>query len=147
MTDTLRVLVPMDDSPSALRAVRHVIELARRGLALEVHLLNVRPPVRGSAAALIAQSELNDYHRDEGMKALAGARVLVEQAGLPMHLHVGVGNAGEIALAFARRLDCHQIVMGMRGLGSVAGMLMGSVARHVIAGSGVPVTLVRASHG
>ena len=77
------------------------------------------------------------------MKALAGARVLVEQAGLPMHLHVGVGDAGEIALGFARRLDCQQIVMGMRGLGSVAGMLMGSVARHVVAGSDVPVTLVR----
>lgn len=146
MTDTLRVLIPMDNSPSALRAVRHVIELAGRGLAVELHLLNVRAPVRGSAATLIAQSALNDYHREEGMKALAGARVLVEQAGLPMHLHVGVGNAGEIALGFARRLVCQQIVMGMRGLGSVAGMLMGSVARHVIAGSDVPVTLVHAQH-
>ena len=95
MTDMLRVLVPMDDSPSALRAMRHVIELAGRGLAVEVHLLNVQVPVRGSAAALIAQSALNDYHREEGMKVLAGARVLVEQAGLPMHLHVGVGNTGE----------------------------------------------------
>ena len=95
MTDTLRVLVPMDDSPSALRAVRHVIELAGRGLAVEVHLLNVQAPVRGSAAALIAQRELNDYHREEGMKALAGAQTLVERAGLPMHLHVGVGDAGE----------------------------------------------------
>ena len=146
MTDRLRVLLPMDGSPSALRAVRHIIELAGRGLAVELHLLNAQAPVRGSAAALIAQGELNDYHREEGMKTLAAAQVLVEQAGLPMHLHVGVGNAGEIALAFARRLGCQQIVMGTRGLGSVAGMIMGSVARHVIAGSDVPVTLVRAPH-
>ena len=123
MTDMLRVLVPIDDSPSALRAVRHV---------------------RGAAAALIARRELNDYHREEGMKVLAGAQTLVERAGLPVHLHVGVGDAGETVVAFARRLDCRQIVMGTRGLGGVAGMIMGSVARHVVADSNVPVTLVRA---
>jgi len=38
------------------------------------------------------------------MKVLAGAQALVEQAGLRVHLHVGVGNPGETALAFARRL-------------------------------------------
>lgn len=147
MTDMLRILVPIDDLPSALRAVRHVIELAGRGLAAEVHLLNVQAPVRGTAAALIGRRELNDYHREEGLKVLAVARALVEQAGLPVHLHVGVGNAGEMALAFARRLGCQQIVMGTRGLGSVAGMIMGSVARHVVAESDVPVTLVRVPDG
>jgi nucleotide-binding universal stress UspA family protein len=143
MTDTLRILVPTDDSPSALRAARHVIELAERGLALEVHLLNVQPPLRGAAAALIAQSALNDYHREEGMKVLAGARGLFEQAGLPVHLHVAVGSPGETVVSFAGRLGCQQIVMGTRGLGSMAGLL-GSVARSVVAESNLPVTLVRA---
>ena len=143
MTEMLRVLVPMDDSPSALRAVRHVIELARCGLAVEVHLLNVQAPLRGAAAALIAQSQLNDYHREEGMKVLAGAQRLVEQAALPMHLHVGVGDAGKTVLAFARPLGCRQIVMGTRGLGGFAGLFMGSVARQVVAEGDVPVTLVR----
>jgi nucleotide-binding universal stress UspA family protein len=147
MTGVFRILVPIDDSPAALRAVRHVIELAGHGLAAEVHLLNVQAQVRGAAATLIAQRELNDYHREEGMKTLAGANDLVEQAGLPVHLHVGVGTAGEIALAFARRLGCQQIVMGTRGLGGVAGMVMGSVARHVVAESDVPVTLVRVPDG
>jgi nucleotide-binding universal stress UspA family protein len=145
MTDMVRILVPTDDSPSALRAVQHVIDLAMRGLAVEVHLLNVQRPVRGAAAALIAHSELNDYHREEGMKVLEGARKLVEQAGLPMHLHVGVGDADKTVLAFARRLGCQQIVMGTRGLSGVAGLIMGSVTSHVVAESDIPVTLVRAS--
>jgi len=144
MTDMLHVLVPMDDSPSAMRAVRHVIELAGHGLRVELHLLSVQSPLRGAAAALIAPSGLNDYHREAGMKVLAAGQALVEQAGLPVHLHVGVGNAGNIALAFARQLGCRQIVMGTRGLGGVAGILLGSVSRHVIAESDLPVTLVRA---
>jgi nucleotide-binding universal stress UspA family protein len=144
MIDTLRILLPMDGSPAALRAVEYVIELARRGLPLGIHLLNVQAPVRGTAAALIAKSELDDYHRDEGMKVLAGARLRLEDAKLPVHLHVGVGHTGESVLAFARRLDCQQIVMGTRGLGGVAGMIMGSVASYVMAETAVPVTLIRA---
>ena len=133
MTEPLRILVPTDDSPSALCAVDHVVGLAARGLAIEVHLLNVQSPVRGTAAMLIARSSLDEYHREEGMKVLAHARGRLEQAGLPTHLHVGVGAPGETVLAFARRLGCQQIVMGTRGMGGVAGMILGSVANRVVA--------------
>lgn len=144
MTDTLRILVPTDDSPSALRAADHVINLARRGLAIEVHLLTVQAPLRGTATLLIGKAAREDYHREEGMKVLAGARERLEKAGLPVHLHVGVGDPGETVLAFARRLNCQQIVMGTRGLGGFTGMVIGSVANHVISEGEFPVTLVRA---
>ena len=144
MTDALRILVPTDDSPSALHAADHVIELARRGLAVEAHLLTVQAPLRGTATLLIGKVARADYHREEGMKVLAGTRAHFEQAGLPVHLHVGVGDPGKTVLAFARRLNCQHIVMGTRGLGGFAGMIIGSVANHVIAESKLPVTLVRA---
>lgn len=144
MTENLRILVPTDDSPSALRAVDHVIGMARLGLAVEVHLLNVQAPLRGTATLLIGQAARDDYHREEGMKVLARAQRKIEQAGLPVHLHVSVGEPGETVLVFARRLGCHQIVMGTRGLSGVAELIIGSVARHVAANSEIPVTLVRA---
>lgn len=144
MSEPLRVLVPQDGSPAALRAVQHVLDLAARGLAMEVHLLNVQPPVRGAAAALIAQSELDAYHRDEGMKALADARAMLVVAGaLQPHLHVSVGSPGEIVVAFIARLRAGLVIMGTRGYGGgVAGMVMGSVASHVVTHSLVPVTLL-----
>ena len=40
------------------------------GLLVDVHLVNVRPAVRGMAASLVAAGDLEDYHRDEGMKTL-----------------------------------------------------------------------------
>ena len=144
MTTAFRVLVPVDDSPAALRAIGHVIELHRHGLPMEVHLLNVQLPLRGTAPALIAQAALDDYHREEGMKVLAKARGQLEQAGVPVHLHVGVGDIGSTVLAFAKRLGCLQIVMGTRGLGIVAGLMLGSVAHHVVTESDIPVTLLHA---
>ena len=120
-----------------------MLDLAARGLTLEVHLLNVRPAVRGVAASFVSHSDLEGYHREEGMKALAEPRHLVEAAGLKPHAHVCVGDPGEMILAFARRLGCEQIVMGTKGHGPVAGLLLGSAARHVVAGAAVPITLLR----
>lgn len=143
MSDVLRILVPTDGSAPSLRAAQHVLDLAARGLALEVHLLNVQPAVRGVAASLVSHADLDSYHRDEGMKALAASLSLVEAAGLTPHAHVGVGNPGETVLAFAQRLQCAQIVMGTRGHGAVAELLLGSVAQHVVSRATVPVTLLR----
>lgn len=143
MSEVLRVLVPVDGSEPAHRATLHVLHLAARGLSVEVHLLNVRPAVRGVAASLVSAGDLESFHREEGMKALEESMQLVEAAGLKPHPHVCVGDSGEMILAFATRLHCEQIVMGTRGLGPVSELLLGSVARHVVGGSAVPVTLVR----
>lgn len=143
MSAPLRVLVATDGSDPARRATLHVLALAARGLSLEVHLLNVRPAVRGVAASLVSTSDLDGYHRDEGMKVLAESLRLVEAAGLTPHAHVAVGDPGEMILVFADRLDCGQIVMGTKGHGPVTELLVGSAARHVLAGATVPVTLLR----
>jgi nucleotide-binding universal stress UspA family protein len=143
MSAPLRILVPTDGSEPSHRATQYVLELAARGLLLEVHLLNVQPAVRGGAASLVSHSDLESYHRDEGMKVLAESLRLVEAAGLKPHAHVGVGDPGETVLAFARRLNCEQIVMGTRGHRSVTTLLLGSVAQHVVSEAAVPVTLLR----
>jgi nucleotide-binding universal stress UspA family protein len=143
MSAALLVLVPTDGSDHARRAAHHVLDLAARGLPVDVHLLNVRPAVRGVAASIISPGDLEDYHREEGMKELATTLHLFEDAGIKPHAHVGVGDPGEVILAFARRLGCDQIVMGTRGLGPVTELLLGSAARHVVAGAAVPVTLLR----
>src|SRR5262245_5475752 len=142
MTEALRVLVPVDGSEPARRATLHVLHLAARGLSVEVHLLNVRPAIRGVAASFVSAGDLKNFHREEGMKALAESMRLVEAAGLKPHAHVCVGDAGEVILAFAKRLNCEQIVLGTRRLGPVSELLLGSVARHVVGGAARPVTLV-----
>ena len=145
MSDALKVLVPVDGSVPSLQAVQHVVELARRGLAVELHMLNVQPPVRGTAAMLIAKSELDSYHREEGMKALGDAIQAAKVAGIVPHVHVVVGAPGEMVLAFVQRLGCGLVVMGTRGYGGgVAGAVMGSVASDVVTGASVPVTLLNA---
>ncbi|NBQ44399.1 MAG: universal stress protein [Mycobacteriaceae bacterium] len=143
MSAVMCVLVATDDSEPARRAAQHVVDLAARGMSLDVHVLNVQPAVRGVAASLVSHSDLEGYHRDEGMKVLAGTLRLLEAGGVKPHAHVSVGDPAETIIAFAQRLKCDHIVIGSRGRGSVAGLLLGSVARQVGGGATVPVTLVR----
>ncbi len=143
MSASLAILLPTDDSASAREAARHVVHLASLGLAVDVHLLSVQTPVRGSAAALVGAAQLNEWHREEGMKALAGCDAILAAAGIKAHLHVGLGDAAETVIAFAARLGCAQIVMGSRGHGLAVGLVLGSVANGVIAGCTLPVTLIR----
>lgn len=143
MAETLRILLPTDDSAPARKAAEHVIAMARLGLRLEIHLLNVQLPVHGSTASFVAKSQLDDYHREEGTKALAGVKAMLDAAGLAGQTHIGVGDPGDTVVAFAKRLGCAQIVMGTRGRGGAAELLLGSVATHVVRESGLPVTLLR----
>ncbi len=143
MSKLRRILVPSDGSEHARNALQFVLDLVADGVAMEIHLLNVQPAVRGVAASLVPQGDIESYHREEGMKALATSVAMVEEAGLRVHQHIGVGDAGSNVLSFAERLGCDQIVMGTRGLGGVTGLLLGSVARDVAGGAKVPVTLLR----
>lgn len=143
MSVPLRILLPVDGSEPSKRATAHVLDMAARGLAIEVHLLNVQPAVRGVVASLVPHADVEGYHRDEGMKALADCRQLASTAGVATHCHVSVGEPGPTVMAFVSSLACDQVVMGTRGLGAVGGLVLGSVAQHVVTHSLVPVTLLR----
>jgi len=144
MSGPLAMLLPTDDSASARAAADHIVALAGRGLAVDVHLLSVQPPLRGGAAAWVPGVELKAWHREEGMKALAGCEAILGAAGIRTHCHVGVGDPAEIVVEFAARLGCQHVVMGTRGLSPTVGLVLGSVAAGVIAACRLPVTLVHA---
>ena len=46
-------------------------------------------------------------------------------------------------IRYAKEMDCDQIVIGPRGLGTVKGILLGSVASKVMQLSTMPVLLIK----
>ena len=140
----MRILIPVDGSERSLAGVRYVAGTLAPALRdLEIHLLNVQPPLPAAAASFVDPSILRDFHRDEGAKALAAARQLLDAAGLQYAGNTVVGEPAEAITAYAEQRDCTGIVMGTRGLGHAAGLLLGSVAHKVLQLSKVPVTLLR----
>jgi nucleotide-binding universal stress UspA family protein len=110
----------------------------------EIHLLNVQLALRQGVTSFVSPKQIDSYHHDEGIKELASARAKLDAAKLPYQFHIGVGGEpAEVIAHYARDKKCDQVVMGTRGLGSVAGVLLGSVTTKVIHLVDVPVLLVK----
>lgn len=138
----LRVLIPVDGSDNGNRAVKFVIRKAPLYKEpLEIHLLNVQHSFPGTVSGVHQQAQ--EVHRQEGLKALAPARKLLDDAGVTYAHHIGVGDAAEVIAHYVKDKRIEQLVMGTRGLGSVSGLLLGSVVTNVIQLVDIPVLLVK----
>lgn len=139
-----KALVPVDGSSNSDRAVQHVISLARTCPSLEIVLLNVQAPVDSwEARSFLKTTEIEALEESKGGDALAPARALLDAAEVGYLPLVLLGPVPETIARTALEQDCDGIVMGTRGLGAVASVLLGSVAAKVIHLADVPVTLVK----
>lgn len=137
------VLIAIDGSEESLRALRYAIEMRRADTAVKLHLLNVQPALRSDVAAWVPSQSAREYHLEQGEKALAEARTILESEGMPHEIHISVGSPGEVIAAFADKIGAKQIVMSTRGLGRTGALVLGSAAMDTLRHTSVPVTFVK----
>ena len=138
----LKVLIPVDGSANALRAVRHAIAEYRRHHELELHLLNVQPRLSRHIGRFVSRDDREGWQRDRSDAALASAEALLAHAGVPHQRHWVTGErAAEICRA-AERLGVHHIVMGTARKNSITRMLEDSTTHRVLETTPVPVEVV-----
>jgi nucleotide-binding universal stress UspA family protein len=132
---SIKVLLAVDGSEVSDRATDRLVALARAGAPFEVTVIQVQPFMSIEAQAMHLQSY--------GEAAMASARRLLDSAGIAYQTHIAMGPAGVRICEFAEAGGFELVMIGTKGLGWVNTVLMGSVAKHVIESSKVPVVLVR----
>jgi nucleotide-binding universal stress UspA family protein len=131
------IVVGVDGSPASLSALRFAHRQAQlTGAALHAvttwaYPLTFDDPVDATDWQANAESIL-DTALTEALPAAAAAGVL---------RHVMQGHPAGVLLAQLEGAD--MLVVGSRGHGGFAGMLLGSVSQHVVAHSPCPVVVVR----
>ena len=142
-----KILVPMDGSGSAMRALACALTFGNVLQEGEIHLLNVRLPLMdfdiatGGDPSITEQT--SELHMAAGKRLLEGAITLLDRAGVRHIEAVRMGEPAGCIADYSREFHCDAIVMGTRGLGPVAGLVMGSVAVKVVHLVEIPVTLVK----
>jgi nucleotide-binding universal stress UspA family protein len=136
------VLVPCDGSENALLGVRLAIAEYRERTTLQIHLLNVQPPLPAHVSRHISREVLADFQRERAHEALASARRLLDAAGVPYAVHTEVGSKAACIAEAASRLHCDRIVMGTARKSSLLRAVEDSLTNKLIASTHVPVELV-----
>jgi len=137
------ILVPVDGSDHALRALDVACDLAQK-YGATLRLVHAYPPIFTDSTMGGADIEPLIARRTEaGEAVLARAREYVKDCALDITTELREAPDAEAILEEADAHHCDLIVMGTRGLGRLTGLLLGSVSQKVVQHAKCPVLLVR----
>ena len=138
-----KVLIPVDGSPASLRALDFAIEMARPSAGASLVLLNVQTISASEATSAAMGSDWQDTASRASAGALEQAVKKCEDGSIRFSTLIKTGLVAEAIAQVARDEGINHIVMGTRGLGSIQGLLLGSVAMKVVHLAEVPITLIK----
>jgi nucleotide-binding universal stress UspA family protein len=95
------------------------------------------------AAAFVALETVREYYDADAEAVFRPIRAFFEQQGLQATFVHKIGPVGESIAQLAQDGKFDLVVMGSRGHGDLANLVLGSVATKVLARCSVPVLLVR----
>ena len=141
----LKVLLPVDGSPSALRATQKLIDTLawyKESPTIELVAVHLPVPRVPNMGAVVSKEMIQKYYDEESATMLAPSRKLLDAAGVKYTVHQLVGPIAETIVGRATESGSNMIYMGTRGMSALANMAMGSVATRVLHLSHIPVVLV-----
>lgn len=140
-----KILVPIDGSENAQRALQYAARTAKDHKAASIHVLTVHPEpmVQGSVSVYLDSDKLKEVYREQGEALLKRAAALVKPSGVPCTQEMLFGDIAPTIAGRADELGCDVIVMGTRGLSALGSLVLGSSANKVVHLTQLPVTLVK----
>lgn len=142
-----RILVPTDGSPISSLAADAALQLAR-ACGSEIVALSVAFPgayFGGAERGLVSGAGPEvDRLLEQAHDRAAAVAGRAQAAGLPCTTLATYSlSPGDTIIDTARDRQCDLVVMGSHGMRGLTGELAGSVTRHVLACSAVPVMVLR----
>lgn len=143
-----RILVPIDGSTTAERALQEAVKLATGKAQLRlVYVIEEVYPLDAEGYAYIDYAALQEAVRSTGERTLAQAAETVRRSGITAEtalLDVPGERTASVIDGEAMNWKADLIVIGTHGRSGLSRLLLGSVAEGVVRGASVPVLLVRA---
>lgn len=140
-----KILVAVDGSDCALRA----LDVAARQAALmpagALHVLTVRHPASfyGALEIYVTEDQMREIATRQAATVLDTASERAARSGVQFETEQFEGEPATAIAERAAELGCESIVMGSHGRGQFGTFVLGSVAQRVVHHATVPVTLVK----
>ena len=137
-----KILLAADGSDHALHATQIAAELARNPNAKELRVVvayDMIPPYFGEPNMQIAI----DARMEEAKTVMQKTIEAIGKVPCEIHTELIEGSAAEAIIDVANTRKSNVIVMGSRGLGELAGLLLGSTSQKVVSHAPCPVLITR----
>ncbi|MGH7541984.1 MAG: universal stress protein [Gemmatimonadota bacterium] len=135
-----RILVPLDGSAIAERALDHAVAVGK-ALGADAILARVVDP--GRIGGLTRDAVEWRLQHAESVSYLEAQALRVRAAGLAIEVEVLEGRAAEKIVDVARARQVDLIVLSRHGQNGAMDFVLGGTAQKVISGAGVSILLVR----
>ena len=142
-----KTLVPVDGSETSWRALSQSIALGEK-FDGELIVVNVIQPYNNAALLAVPLDDATINQSNSELEKI-GDQVLnmakEKLAGFKNHVsyELEVGHPSERIVALAKKDGCDSVVIGSRGLSSIAEFFLGSVSAKVSQYATVPVLIVK----
>ncbi len=145
MTDIKLIIVGVDGSDSSRAALQWAYdEAAHHGASLTA-VMTWHPPTLPQSPPYGALTE-KDYESQPKLEALGvldGLIAQLEKRDPEVDLRTSIEEGSPAKVLIERSKGADLMVVGSRGHGGFAGMLLGSVSQHLVAHADCPVVVVR----
>lgn len=140
-----KLLVAVDGSGAALRALHAAVSLAKLVPDSSIHVVHAHeaPRVYGELQVYVPPEKMRALQREHSEAFLDRAEAELKGTGLRHTREVLEGPVGRTIAEHAELIGCDAIIMGRHGESALNDILMGSVAMKVLHASRLPVLLVR----
>jgi nucleotide-binding universal stress UspA family protein len=136
------ILLAVDGSDHAAHAAKVATELAHCMESAELRIVVAYAPIPPYLGEPNLQVVI-DARLNEAQNILQKAVDIVGDSKLDIHTELIEGDAAEAIIEVATTRHSDVIVMGSRGLGMLAGLLLGSTSQKVVSHAPCPVLIVR----
>ncbi|WP_136686630.1 universal stress protein [Halorhabdus amylolytica] len=139
MTD--QVLVAMDDSEMAERALEYALDTYPDADITVFHVVGEPSPWMGKAMSIAIEDDLEAAKRSHAEAVLEKAHTIANEYDHEIDTDVGMGSPAKAIVSRAEGFD--HVVIGSHGGSLVDRLLVGNVAETVFRRAPAPVTVVR----
>lgn len=138
----MKILVPVDSSSAALAPITHLEALSRRGVELEVLVLNVQPRFHRHISQFTSRHARDTLRQERSRAAMASAIEALSHTGLPFRVLSEVGLPSERIAAVAEREGVDAVMMGVGRHPEWLRWFNPSIAQGVMARTDIPVSVL-----
>lgn len=140
----MKILVAADGSRYSKRMLAYLAAHDEWLGAMHTYtVLTVVPSLHARAASVLPKEVVKVHHEEEAERVLKPIRSFFAKQGLSAEFVAKTGDVAESIAAHANKGKYALLIMGSHGHGTLANLVLGSVATKVLAQCSTPVLLVR----